>query len=445
MKNLRITHNPTVNLIPHPQNPRTHTRAQIRQVKRSIKAFGFIGVVVVDANNHIIAGHARVEAAKSLGIEIVPTICVDHLSEAELLAFMVADNKLTENAAWDEGFLSEIFEILDTTEIDFDLGVTGFEAPEIDVFLDHGDEGTDDDPADEIPPVPPVGPPVSCLGDMWMLGNHRLLCADALIPKSYTALLDGEKAQLVFTDPPYNVPIKGHVSGKGKNQHADFSMAVGEMSDAEFIVFLETVMRLLTAHSVNGSVHFICIDWRHVYDLLTAGRAAYSALLNMAVWAKTNAGMGSLYRSQHELIAVFKNGRRKHINNIELGRHGRNRSNLWNYAGANSFGESRDEALAMHPTVKPLSLVSDALLDCSSRGGRVLDPFGGSGTTLLAAEKTGRKARVMELEASYVDVAIRRWQAYSGRKAVLNATGKTFDQTSAERLEGGTDTACATE
>jgi len=439
MENVKIKYVAVTKLKSHPRNPRKHSKKQVRQIGRSIKRFGFVGVIIVDANNCIIAGHARVEAAKALGIKEVPVICVDHLCEEELLAYMVADNKLTENAEWGFPLLGEIFHILDVSGIDFDLEITGFDAPEIDFLIDQHAGVADEEPPDEIPLPPDAGPAVSRRNDLWLLGRHRLLCDDATSPVSYAALMNGKKAQFVFTDPPYNVRIGGHVSGKGRHQHDEFVMASGEMSDAEYIVFLETVLRLMAANSVNGSVHDICIDWRHVHDLLTAGRAVYQKLLNIAVWAKPNAGMGSLYRSQHELVAIFKNGTGKHINNVELGRHGRNRSNLWQYAGMSSFGADRDDLLSLHPTVKPLELVKDAVLDCSSRGGIVLDPFAGSGTTMLAAEQTGRKACAMELDPKYIDVAIRRWQALTGQVAELAETCQTFDEVCAERSEASAD------
>ena len=422
-------------LKPHPQNPRKHSKKQVHQISSSIKTFGFVGVIIVDADDCIVAGHARVEAAKALGIEELPVICVDHLRDEELLAYMIADNKLTENAEWDFVLLGEVFEMLDADDLNLDLAITGFDAPEIDFLLDQRICAHDENLPDEIPLALDPGLPVTCLGDLWLLGTHRLLCADATSPESYAALMNGKKAQFAFSDPPYNVRIDGHVSGTGRRHHDEFAMASGEMSDAEFVTFLETVMRLMAANSVNGSVHDICIDWRHIHDLLTAGRAVYSKLMNIAVWAKPNAGMGSLYRSQHELVAIFKNGRRKHINNVELGKHGRNRSNLWQYAGMNSFGADRDDLLNLHPTVKPLALVKDAILDCSNRGGIVLDPFVGSGTTVLAAEQTGRRAHALELEPKYVDITVRRWQAMTGQTAILAGTGRAFDEVGTERSE----------
>ena len=318
-------------------------------------------------------------------------------------------------------------------DIDFEVTATGFEMGEIDVLIAGLDGEGEADADDEAPPVELDRPAITQPGELWLLGRHRLLCGDALDGQSYARVLDGNPAQMVFTDPPYNVPIDGHVCGLGKIKHAEFAMASGEMSEAEFTAFLKTVFGHLVAHSIDGAIHFICIDWRHLYELLTAGREVYTELKNLCVWNKSNGGMGSLYRSKHEMIAVFKAGRAPHINNIELGRHGRNRANVWDYRGVNAFGGDRDEALEMHPTVKPVAMVADAILDCSMRGGIILDAFAGSGTTILAAERTGRRARAIELEPHYVDVAIRRFQDATGIDAVDADSGRTFAETEADR------------
>ena len=277
---------------------------------------------------------------------------------------------------------------------------------------------------------------MSRVGDLWLLGDHRLLCGDATKLASYGSLLGGERAQLVFVDPPYNVRIDGHVCGSGSIKHREFEMAAGEMSEAQFTGFLTTVLERLAQHSADGSIHYVCMDWRHIFELLAAGRAAYSELKNLCVWNKDNGGMGSLYRSKHELVLVFKHGSGAHINNVELGRHGRNRTNVWDYAGVNSFGAGRLDDLAMHPTVKPVALVADAIMDCSHRGGIVLDCFGGSGTTLIAAEQTGRHGRLIELDPAYVDVAIRRFAKLTGEKVTQAASGLTFAEIRDQRGTG---------
>jgi DNA modification methylase len=276
-------------------------------------------------------------------------------------------------------------------------------------------------------------PAVSRPSDLWRIGDHVLLCGDALKPGSYRKLLGSDKAQLVFTDPPYNVAIGGNVSGLGKVKHRELAMASGEMSAEEFTDFLQGAFTRLAEFSTDGSIHFVCMDWRHMAELLRAANATYSELKNLCVWTKTNAGMGSLYRSQHELVFVFKNGAAPHINNVELGRFGRNRTNVWSYPGVNSFGTKRDSELAMHPTVKPVALVSDAILDCSRRGDIVLDAFAGSGTTLIAAEKTGRCGFGIELDPHYVDTVIRRFDDVYGLKAVHAESGLSFEQLKAKR------------
>jgi 16S rRNA G966 N2-methylase RsmD len=346
---------------------------------------------------------------------------------------ILADNKLAERAGWDRELLA--IELQGLVDLDFQVELTGFEMGGIDIILDDvaeakGDNpGREDDCEDRLP-----GPAVTQLGDLWVLGEHRLLCGNALENAAYELLLGGEKAEFVFADPPFNVPIDGHVCGKGAIRHREFTMASGEMSEQAFTAFLTDIFKKLVAHTLDGSIHQICMDWRHMAEMMAAGSAAYTELKNLCVWNKTNAGMGSFYRSQHELVFIWKSGAAAHINNIELGRHGRNRSNIWTYAGVNTMRSGRLEELAMHPTVKPVALVADAIKDSSRRGGLVLDPFCGSGTTLIAVERTGRKARALEVDTAYVDVAVRRWQTYTGKAAVLMATGQTFEQIEEERI-----------
>lgn len=320
-------------------------------------------------------------------------------------------------------------------DLDFSIELTGFEMAEVDFILDGGAEAKapDRDIDDDIPQVSASGAAITRPGDLWRLGQHRLFCGDATVADSYAELLGGAEAALVFTDPPYNVPIDGHVSGLGKVRHREFSMASGEMTSEEFRRFLECVFGHLAAHSADGSIHFVCMDWRHLGETLGAGAIAYAELKNLCVWVKSNGGMGTFYRSRHELVCAFKNGTATHINNFELGQTGRYRTNVWEYAGANSFGRDRDAALAMHPTVKPVALVADAIKDCSKRKQIVLDPFAGSGTTVIAAEKTGRRAHVLELDPLYCDTIIRRWQAYTGKRALHANTGRNFEETEERR------------
>jgi DNA modification methylase len=432
MNPLSIEYQAVSALKPRASNPRTHSKKQIGQIANAIRRFGFTNPVLVDDANGIIAGHGRVEAAKTLGLAEVPTVRLSNLSKAEIRAYVIADNKLAENAGWDRNLLGLELQYLTELDIDFDVTITGFELPEIDLLIGElSPAANDNDPADEIiEPAP--GPAVSRLGDIWHIGPHRLICADSTQAESYQALLGSERAQMVFSDPPYNVPISGHVGGLGAIQHREFAMASGEMSQAEFTGFLSSVFRHLAAYSADGSIHFQCMDWRHVGEILAAGNAAYTEHKNICVWAKSNGGMGSLYRSQHEFVFVFKSGTAPHINNIELGKYGRNRTNVWNYAGVNSFGGDRSD-LNLHPTVKPVAMVADAIWDCSNRKGIVLDPFVGSGTTLIAAEKTGRRGYGIEIDPQYCDVTIRRLRAVCGLKAVLHATGETFDEIASGR------------
>ena len=432
MRSLKVTYLSTDALAPYPRNARRHSKKQIRQIAASIEEFGWTNPILVDGSGGIIAGHGRVEAARLLGIETVPTIRIENLSEVQKRAYILADNKLAELAGWDRGILARELQGLLEFDLDIDVTVTGFETPEIDVLIGELDPAQEEDPADEIPALE-EGPQVTRPGDLWLIGQHRLICGDATDPETYARLLDGGEAQMVFTDPPYNVPIDGHVSGLGKVRHREFAMASGEMSEEEFTAFLPTVFRNLAGHSADGAIHFVCIDWRHIGEVIAAGKTAYDELKNLCVWAKTNGGMGSLYRSQHELVFVFKAGRAPHINNVELGRHGRYRTNIWSYPGINSFGKNRDADLALHPTVKPVALVADAMLDCSKRGGIVLDAFAGSGTTLIAAEKTGRRGYAIELDPRYCDVILRRMAAITGLEAIDAATSKPFTQIERER------------
>lgn len=424
-----ITSHKVAELKPYPTNPRKHSKAQVRQIADSIEAFGFTNPVLVDADGIILAGHGRVQAAKLLKLDDVPTIRLDHLSEAQKKAYIIADNRLAEKSGWDDDILAIELQTLMTLDTGFDITVTGYEMPEIDFKVQALDD-TDPDDGDEIPPVPANA--VTQSGDLWLLGDHRLLCGNALEAASYDLLMQGDKARMVITDPPYNVPIPGHVSGLGKVKHEDFAMASGEMTRAEFTTFLGNALGLMTANSMDGSLHYVFMDWRHIADLLAAGEGVYAELKNLIVWVKDNGGMGSLYRSRHEMVAVFKHGTAVHLNNIELGRYGRYRTNVWNYRGVNTLRRGREDELAMHPTVKPARMLADAIRDCSHAGDIVLDPFGGSGSTLVAAEQAGRTARLMELEPKYVDVAIERWQALTGGEAVHVDTGRTFKEAKLE-------------
>lgn len=407
----------------NPYNAREHDRKQLAKIAGSIKKHGFITPVVVDETDELLCGHARVLAARKLGIPTIPAIRARHLSESQKRAFVIADNRLAELASWNTESLKRELQFLSDVDIDFDFSAIGFDTPEVDFILEDGDEA--DGRADALAQVPDVQA-VSRLGDLWQLDVHRLLCGSALASASYQRVLEHDRAQMVFTDPPYNVPIHGHVGGRGAIKHREFAMASGEMTDEQFTDFLSASLTQIRLFADDGAICFVCMDWRHTQQLLTA--AEELTLKNICVWVKNNAGMGSLYRSQHEFVFVFKSGAANHINNVELGKHGRNRANVWEYRGTNSFGRDRNELLKSHPTVKPVALVADAIKDCSKRGDLILDPFGGSGTTLIAAEKTKRRAALIELDPQYVDTIIRRWQTYTGAEAIDAETGVSFSE-----------------
>jgi DNA modification methylase len=415
-----------INLLkPLGHETRKHPAGQIRKLATSLERFGFVLPLLLDDENRVIAGGALVGAAERLGLSEVPCVTISGLSEAETRSLRLALNRLGEDSSWIETGLKAEFESILALDSEFDLTFSGFELGEIDLLLEPEDK------ADEVPEV--ATEPVSKLGDLWLLGPHRLLCADATKSESYEQLMAGKVAQAVFTDPPYNVPVSGNVSGLGQVKHDDFAMASGEMTREQFTAFLRTVFLHLKSFSCDGSMHFACIDWRHVGEMLEAAEGVYSELKAMCVWAKSAGAMGSLYRSQHELVLVWKNGKKPHINNVNLGSSGRYRTNVWNYSGANTFGAERLSELALHPTVKPVQLIADAILDVSRPNGLVLDPFCGSGSTIIAAERTRRIVYAMELDPKYVDVSIARFEKYTGSTVVHAETGKSFAEIKAER------------
>src|SRR6516162_8499540 len=422
---LTIENLPIKDLRRYQNNPRLHPKSQIEKLVRAIDEFGFLIPVLIDNRNNVLAGHARLEAANKLSLPCVPCIRANHLTETQKRTFIILDNRLTEEAEWDFQLLAKEIEFLQDEGID--LATTGFEIAEIEMIFDAVTSNTSPATDDILPNLAPDNI-VTKPGDLWILGDHRLFCGDARRLESFQILLSDEIAQLAFVDPPYNLKIRGHVSGNGRVKHREFAQASGEKTSAQFQKFLEESLGLLAEHSVDGSIHFVCSDWRHLDEMLAAGRRTYRELKSLVVWNKTNAGMGSFYRSQHELIFVWKNGRGKHVNNVELGRHGRNRTNVWTYSGANAFSPDRLDDLAMHPTVKPVAMVADAVRDCSRRGDIVLDSFGGSGTTLVACERTHRKARLIELDPVYCDQIVRRWQKLTGQNAIHAITGKPFNK-----------------
>ena len=419
-------------LKPYHRNARTHSKKQIRQIASSIERFGFTNPVLVTDDGEIIAGHGRVEAAKLLGMREVPTLALSHLSDAERRAYILADNKLALNAGWDKELLA--LELHGLIVLSFEIDLTGFSIAEADSIIEDAkdaDPCSDDADADLVPAAREIE--VSRMGDLWHLGRHRLLCGDARSAEDFQVLLGDERVDLVFTDPPYNVKIDGNVCGLGGIKHREFAFASGEMSERQFTNFLADTLGNAAQTMRDGAIAFVCMDWRHMGELLSAGRECFTELKNLVVWNKTNGGMGAFYRSKHELIFVFKHGSAEHTNSFGLGETGRYRTNVWDYAGISSIGKSRSEELAMHPTVKPVAMIADAIRDCSRRGEVVLDCFAGSGSTLIAAEKTGRSARLIEYDPLYCDTIIRRWETYTGKRARHATTGRTFEQ-QAEQL-----------
>ncbi|MFO1260771.1 MAG: site-specific DNA-methyltransferase [Sphingomonadaceae bacterium] len=430
-----------------PNTPRKHSQKQITQMIGSLRRFGATRPVLITPDDEIVCGHAVVEAARQMKLPTIPTICITEMSEAEIRAYRIADNKLGEGSSWDLSVLGEeLSVIIEDEEGILGLEALGFEIAEAEVIL----EGIAEPQRDAAETVPaPKAVAITRVGDIWVLGEHKLFCGSCLDSQSWELLMGAEKGNVAFCDPPYNVPVAGHVSGLGKKVHSEFAMASGEMSSEEFIAFNRDWLEKTTAHMTNGAVIAACMDWRHIFELESAIRAIGLERLNLCVWNKTNGGMSSLWRSKHELVYIAKVGTAPHINNVQLGRFGRYRTNVWDYAGANSFGKSRDADLADHPTVKPIAMVADYLRDVSHRGQIVLDPFMGSGTTLLAAERTGRVARGIEIDPVYVDVAIRRWEEMTGNEASLMNDGRSFADIRIERLaeagllseEGGDDAA----
>ena len=396
----------------------------------SIKQFGFTNPILIDDAGLILAGHGRFEAAGLLGLAEVPTITLSHMSAAEKRADAIADNRLAEKAGWDRETLALEFGQIVELDEEFEIVRTGFDLEEVELIIDAAwSDGIENDRVE----VPESGCATTRLGDLWKLGEHQIICGDALQQETYRKLLGKERAHTVVSDLPYNVPIAGHVSGLGKARHRESLQASGEMSEAEFVRFLIAAMILMARFSRSGSLHYLFMDWRHIDEMMRAGRSVYDHFVNLCVWAKTNGGMGSLYRSRHELVFVFKKGDRPHTNNVKLGANGRYRTNVWEYSGANSFSADRDEALAMHPTVKPVPLIADAIMDASHRGEIVLDPFAGSGTTGIAAAKTDRIARLAELDPLYCDVILRRFEKVLGIEPLLLETGEPFSQVETRR------------
>jgi DNA modification methylase len=430
MKTQEVVQTPIDTLRPAKANARVHSKKQLKQIARSIQRYGFNAPVLIGDDREIIAGHGRVEAAKLLGLDTVPTICLAHLNEIERRAYLIADNKIALNAGWDQDLLAGEMQVL--IDHGFDIADTGFSIAEADILLEEANDAAPvskrkAEAEDRIPDVDPLA--VTRMGDVWQLGRHRLICGDARDVNAYAALLNGEEVDLIFTDPPYNVKIDRNVSGKGAAIHREFAFASGEMNDGEFAHFLAQSLGAAASRCRDGAIAFVCMDWRHMGELLEAGRHVFAEMKNLCVWNKPAGGLGSCYRSKHELVFMFKVGTAEHVNTFGLGGDGRYRTNVWDYAGNSSINATRMEELAMHPTVKPVAMIKDAILDCTHRGHIVLDCFAGSGSTLVAAHKVGRVARLIEYDPLYCDVIIRRFEKLTGKQAILEATGHSFEDT----------------
>ena len=430
--NLQIQYLSLDDIKPYKNNPKKHTEKQVTQIINSIKEFKFNNPILIDENNIIIAGHGRYLAGKHLKLDTVPVIRLTHLNEAQKKAYRIADNKLTENGEWDFDLLKIEFADIENLDLDGGLQLTGFDTAEIDTILTPSMENNNSaDPELNNVPFIPDNEIISKPGDIWKLGKHRIICGNALEEETYKNLLGDTLADMIFTDPPYNVKISGHVSVRENNKHKEFAMASGEMSDKQFTNFLTQNFTLLKKFSKEGSLHFICMDWRHIEEICHAGYV-FDSFKNVCVWNKTNAGMGSLYRSKYELVFIFKNGKQSHVNNVKLGAEGRYRTNVWDYAGVNGFGKNK-KLLKLHPTVKPVEMIWDAILDVSNRGDIVLDSFLGSGSTLIACEKAHRVCFGVELEPIYIDTAIRRWETLTGENATRQQDGKKYKDLLAAR------------
>ena len=426
---------PLTSLRPYVRNARHHSRKQVKAIAASMAEFGVTNPPLVDESGEIIAGHGRIEAAKLLNLTSIPIIRITGLSEVQKRALRLADNKLALDSVWNLQLLSA--ELADLTTTDFDITLTGFETIEIDKLTTPSLGLRELDDALSDPPAIPV----SRKEDLWAAGEHVLAVGDARDGSVYRRLLGSRLVDMVITDPPYNVPISGHVSGKGRVTHDEFQMASGEMSTPEFRSFLTATLSLARDASRDGSLHYVFADWRMIGMLTAIGDELFAKLMNIAVWAKPNGGMGSLYRSQHEMVAIFKHGAAAHVNNVQLGRMGRHRSNVWQYPGASGFSKTRKQDLADHPTVKPVALVADAIRDATKPGDLVLDPFGGSGTTLIAAELTKRRAALIEIEPIYADVTLRRFQEHTGLEPVLLPDRIPLSEVRAERNANQKDAA----
>lgn len=399
---------------------RKHYRKQLQKIINAIKKFGFTNPLLVDKQLRLLAGELRLLAAKELGMKQIPVIILEDLTEEEAEAIRILDNRIAEDSEWNYANLQEAIENLGKFDISFeDLGFETVDYDKIFLNPDLEESEVKNSEQENADWLDANIPPKANLWDLWRLGDHFILCGNSLLQKAFETLMQGELAQIVITDPPYNCKVNGHVCGSGKIKHDEFAMASGEMTEAEFAEFISGFMQHLVQFSSNGSLHYIFMDWRNINILLTQGKKYYTELKDIAIWNKLSAGMGSLYRSQHEMIPIFKNGKAKHQNHIQLGKYGRYRTNVWDYPGVRATNPESLELLKFHPTPKNVGMLHSILLDTSSKNDIVLDCFGGSGSTLLAAERSKRRARLIEIDPRYVDVCIYRWEKETGKTAKL--------------------------
>lgn len=430
---LSITYVSIHSLKPSPDTTRRHSRRQMKSLVRSIEDFGFKVPALVDRDNVVRVGNARVEAAKEAGLEEIAVIYIRDLTAEQMRLFSIADNKLAEGACWDNEGLRAVFAEIAILAPELDLGSSAFTITERDIIIGNAEADRLTD-FDDVPPPSTEGT-IARIGERYTLGRHVVVCGSAIDPEVIKQALAGQKVRTVASDPPYNQKV-GEISGLGVKKHREFAMASGEMKRPQFVEFLVQAIKATQDHLIDGALLYLFMDWRHLSELLSAAEATKLDYLNLLVWAKTNAGMGSFYRSAHEMIGVFKHGKAPHLNNVELGRNGRSRTNVLHYPGANTFAKGRNQALELHPTVKPVALMADLILDSSEPGDLILDPFGGSGSTLIAAEKTDRRACLVEIDPIYVDVILHRFKAATGIMPVLETTGETLDELAAQRVSG---------
>jgi len=415
---------------------RHHKRRQIKQIGRSLQCHGFLVPLVVRADDTIVTGNARLAAAKLIGLREVPIIRDEHLSAEQSRLFAIADNKLAEGVEWDLSALAIEFAEIAFAAPELNQDNSGFSITERDIIFGRcrSDELGDLDDAQADDDEPDAGSATARLGDVFLLGRHTVVCGDATDPAVIAKAVGDRQVRTVASDVPYNTKIAGNVSGT--NRFEEFAMASGEMDKPQFTAFLASAINATQPYLLDGALLYLFMDWRHIAELIAASESTKLSYLNLLVWAKTNAGLGSFYRSAHELVGVFKHGDAPHVNNVELGRHGRNRTNVLSYPGVNTFSKGRNKALHLHPTVKPVALMADLILDSSAEGDVILDPFGGSGTTLIAAERTARTACLVEIDPGYVDVIVKRFEAATGEVGIHAETGEPFVEFARRRREG---------